>query len=207
MCPSRDVLFHKPSIKNAKHVYSLPAYFLKEYAHLWRQALLFPSTSKSTPSLSHLAAVVLCSKVIHGSCSGIECLAGSAAPSVVQPCWVEPLAIQSTSARKVLMGSWVCLVFSSTFGGFLFSTFHVAYMASQKRLNLNVHKSFWNLEELFTQVIYENLLSNFAVLGDKIRRRLKRATQCFGEVFDYLDGGLIFSIFLQQLWRNFDLGK
>lgn len=107
----------------------------------------------------------------------------------------------------VLMGSWVCLVFSSTFGGFLFITFHVANMASQKRLNLNVHKSFWNLEELFTQVIYENLLSNFAVLGDKIRRRLKRATQCFGEVFYYLDGGLIFSIFLQQLWRNFDLGK
>lgn len=97
--------------------------------------------------------------------------------------------------------------FFEHFWGFPFITFHVAYMASQKRLNLNVHKSFWNLEELFSQFIYENLLSNFAVLGDKIRRRLKRATQCFGEVFYYLDGGLIFSIFLQQLWRKFDLGK
>lgn len=97
------------------------------------------------------------------------------------------------------------MVFSSSFGGFPFITFHVAYMASQKRLNLNVHKSFWNLEELFTQFIYENLLSNFAVLGDKIRRRLKRATQCFGEVFYYLDGGLIFSIFLQSYEGNLTL--
>jgi len=38
-------------------------------------------SSKSTPSLIHLA-VVLCSEVIHGSCSGAEGLAGSTAPSV-----------------------------------------------------------------------------------------------------------------------------
>ena len=37
--------------------------------------------SKLTPSLIHLA-VVLCSEVIYGSCSGAERLTGSTAPSV-----------------------------------------------------------------------------------------------------------------------------
>ena len=43
--------------------------------------LRFPRSSKSTPSLIHLA-VVLCSEVMHGSCSGTERLAGSTAPSI-----------------------------------------------------------------------------------------------------------------------------
>ena len=37
--------------------------------------------AKLTPSLIHLA-VVLCSEVIYGSCSGAERLTGSTAPSV-----------------------------------------------------------------------------------------------------------------------------
>ena len=41
----------------------------------------FPPSSKSTPGLFH-QAVVLCSEVIHGSCSGAERLAGSTPPSV-----------------------------------------------------------------------------------------------------------------------------
>ena len=44
-------------------------------------ALRFPPSSKSTPCLIHLA-VVLCSEVIHGSCSGTECPAGCTAPSI-----------------------------------------------------------------------------------------------------------------------------
>ena len=43
------------------------------------RALRFPPSSKSTPSLIHLA-VVLCSEIIHGSCSGVERLAGSTVP-------------------------------------------------------------------------------------------------------------------------------
>ena len=43
------------------------------------RALRFPPSSKSTPSLIHLA-VVLCSEIIHGSCSGAEHLAGSTVP-------------------------------------------------------------------------------------------------------------------------------
>ena len=38
------------------------------------RALWFPPSSKSTPSLIHLA-VVLCSEVIYGLCSGAESLA------------------------------------------------------------------------------------------------------------------------------------
>ena len=45
------------------------------------RALRFPPSSKLTPSLIHLA-VVLCSEVIYGSCSGAERLTGSTAPSV-----------------------------------------------------------------------------------------------------------------------------
>ena len=41
----------------------------------------FPPSSKSTPCLIHLA-VVLCSEVIHGSCSGTERPAGCTAPSI-----------------------------------------------------------------------------------------------------------------------------
>ena len=69
------------------------------------RALRFPSSSKSTPSLIHLA-VVLCSEVIHGSCSGLERLAGSTAPSV-QPRWPAPFAIQSTTARKGRLASQI----------------------------------------------------------------------------------------------------
>ena len=45
------------------------------------RALRFPPSSDSTRSLIHLA-VVLCSEVIHGSCSGAERLAGYTAPSI-----------------------------------------------------------------------------------------------------------------------------
>ena len=45
------------------------------------RALPFPPSSKSTPSLIHLA-VVLCSEVIHGSCSGTERPASCTAPSI-----------------------------------------------------------------------------------------------------------------------------
>ena len=58
----------------------------------------FPPSAKSTHSLFH-QAVVLCSEVIHGSCSGAERLAGSTAPSV-QSRWAAPLAIQSRTASK-----------------------------------------------------------------------------------------------------------
>ena len=58
----------------------------------------FPPSAKSTHSLFH-QAVLLCSEVIHGSCSGAERLAGSTAPSV-RSCWAAPLAIQSPTARK-----------------------------------------------------------------------------------------------------------
>ena len=51
-----------------------------------------------THSLFH-QAVLLCSEVIHGSCSGAERLAGSTAPSV-RSRWAAPLAIQSPTARK-----------------------------------------------------------------------------------------------------------
>ena len=62
------------------------------------RALRFLPPSKLTPSLIHLA-LVLCSEVKPGSCSGIERLAGGTAPSV-QPRWAAPLVIQSTTARK-----------------------------------------------------------------------------------------------------------
>ena len=58
----------------------------------------FPPSAKSTHSLFH-QAVLLCSEVIHGSCSGAERLAGSTAPSV-RSRWAAPLAIQSPTARK-----------------------------------------------------------------------------------------------------------
>ena len=58
----------------------------------------FPPSTKSTPSLFHLA-VVLCSKVMRGSCSGSERLASSTTPSV-RPCRVSRLTIQSLSATK-----------------------------------------------------------------------------------------------------------
>ena len=45
------------------------------------RALRFLPSSKSTPSLIRVA-VVLCSEVIHGSCSGAERLAGCTAPSI-----------------------------------------------------------------------------------------------------------------------------
>ena len=54
------------------------------------RALRFPPSSKLTSSLIHLA-VVLCSDVIYGSCSGPERLAGSTAPWV-RPHWAAPFA-------------------------------------------------------------------------------------------------------------------
>ena len=63
------------------------------------QAVRFPPSSKSTPSLIHLA-VVLCSEVMHWLCSGAERLAGCTAPSI-RPRWAASFAIQS--ARK---GDW-----------------------------------------------------------------------------------------------------
>ena len=45
------------------------------------RAFRFPPSSKSTPSLIHIA-VVLCSDVIHGSCSGTKRSAGYTAPSI-----------------------------------------------------------------------------------------------------------------------------
>ena len=57
----------------------------------------FPPSSKSTPGLFH-QAVLLCSKVIHGSCSGAERLAGSTAPSA-RPRWAAPLVMSCDSVR------------------------------------------------------------------------------------------------------------
>ena len=59
-------------------------------------SLQFPPSSKLTPSLVHLA-LVLCSKVICGSCSGVERLTGS---PLVWLRWAAPSAIHSTDCEK-----------------------------------------------------------------------------------------------------------
>ena len=62
-------------------------------------------------SLIHLA-VVLCSEVIHGSCSGAERLAGCTAPSI-RPCWAASFASQSPNCVKGQLAGQILLTAES----------------------------------------------------------------------------------------------